>query len=57
MIFDDGEEQIDIEDIYNQSQSFKLANQHQSKQMVLRIDEVYTGNKYSDTCVSEISVK
>ena len=57
LIFDDGEEQIDIEDIYNQSQSFKLANQHQSKQMVLRIDEVYTGNKYSDTCVSEISVK
>ncbi|WP_308697496.1 Ig-like domain-containing protein [uncultured Thomasclavelia sp.] len=57
LIFDDGEEQIDIEDIYNQSQSFKLANQHQSKQMVLRIDEVYAGNKYSDTCVSEISVK
>lgn len=57
LIFDDGEEQINIEDVYNQSQRIKLTNKHQSKQMILRIDEIYAGSKYSDTCISEISVK
>ncbi len=55
VLFGDSEEQISVEDLYDQNQTIKFASEHVTNQIVLRIDEVYPGNKYSDTCVSEIN--
>lgn len=56
LIFDDGDiEYIDVKDSFNQLQNITFTP-HKTQSIVVRIDEIYQGNKYQDTCISELTV-
>lgn len=55
LTFDDGSvEDIEIKDNYDESQSISF-NSHKTKNIVIKINEVYSGTKYQDTCITELS--
>lgn len=56
LIFDDGEEVIELEDSYNCYQTIKLDKEHISSKLIVQINSVYAGSEYQDTCISEIKI-
>lgn len=56
LIFDDGsEETVELKDSFNISQSISFTEK-QTKTVKVRIDEVYKGTKYEDTCLTEMTL-
>lgn len=56
LTFDDGTtEVIKLNDTFATPQTITFASRHVSRSVRLRIDGVYLGSKYTDTCLSEIS--
>lgn len=54
LIFDDGnEENVEIKDSYKEIQTIKF-NEHKTKNITIKIDEIYQGTKYQDTCITKL---
>lgn len=54
IVFDDGEESVDLRDGVKELQTIKFAKPHESMGAKIVISEVYKGSKWDDTVVSEI---
>lgn len=54
LTFDDGsEENIEVSDLYNEFQTISF-NSHKTKNIIIKINEVYQGTNYQDTCITEL---
>lgn len=55
LTFDDGSvEEITVNDTYKDQQILSF-NSHQTKTVTVRIDEIYQGTTYQDTCITELT--
>ncbi|MBS0618720.1 MAG: CHAT domain-containing protein [Spirochaetes bacterium] len=55
IIFDDGEEEISLRDNWEAPQYIKLVSQHKTTKAKVTISEIYKGQKWDDTLISEIN--
>lgn len=55
LTFDDGSvEDIELKDVYGEKQSISF-NKHKTKNIVIKINEIYQGTTYQDTCITELT--
>ena len=54
LLFDDGHEYIYMKDDEKDFQEIKLSKTYKTKKVTLFIQQVINGNKWNDTCISEV---
>ena len=54
-IFDDSSESVTLDDSFNVEQKISFAKTHRTKKVTIRIESVYKGRSFRDTCLSDVS--
>ena len=54
-IFDDSSESVTLDDSFDVEQKVSFAKTHNTRKVTIRIESVYKGRSFRDTCLSDIS--